>query len=174
MEQFKVVVLGSETSGKTSMLKQYTQGSFPRDYIKTLGAQYSKYNAVIKKHIVNLFFWDISSNEEFLYMRPAFYRGTKAAIIVFSLKDKKSFEDIEYWYKDIRDFFEDVPIIIMGNASDLEEDRSNQAVDNDKIEGLMKKLHILGFFKFSLTKGNDVHEAFHTLINELYTIYRKN
>ena len=167
-------MLGSETSGKTSMLKQYTQGSFPKEYIKTLGAQYSKYNAVIKKHIVNLFFWDISSDEEFLYTRPTFYKGTKAVIIVFSLIDKKSFEDVEYWYKDIRHFFEDVPIILMGNASDLDKDRINQAVDDDKIEGLMKKLHISGFFKFSLKKDNEVHRAFYTLINESYTIYINN
>jgi GTPase SAR1 family protein len=44
---FKITVIGDGAVGKTSLIKKYTQGSFQKDYIKTIGAQFSKYNEEI-------------------------------------------------------------------------------------------------------------------------------
>ena len=55
---FKITVIGDGAVGKTSLIKKYTQGSFQKDYIKTLGAQFSKYDEEIDGNNVKLFFWD--------------------------------------------------------------------------------------------------------------------
>ncbi|MCK4381029.1 MAG: GTP-binding protein, partial [Candidatus Lokiarchaeota archaeon] len=81
---FKITVIGNGAVGKTSLIKKYTQGSFQKDYIKTLGAQFSKYDEEIEGDNCKLFFWDIAGQDEFNFMRPTFYKGSKAAIIVFS------------------------------------------------------------------------------------------
>jgi len=39
--RFKVIVIGDGTVGKTSLIKKFTKGSFQKEYIKTLGAQFS-------------------------------------------------------------------------------------------------------------------------------------
>ena len=44
---FKITVIGDGAAGKTSLIKRFTQGSFNKDYIKTLGAQFSRYEKVI-------------------------------------------------------------------------------------------------------------------------------
>ncbi len=41
--RFKIVVIGDGAVGKTSLIKKYTKGTFEKDYIKTIGAQFSKY-----------------------------------------------------------------------------------------------------------------------------------
>ncbi len=67
---FKITVIGNGAVGKTSLIKKYTQGSFQKDYIKTLGAQFSKYDEIIDGNNCKLFFWDIAGQEEFNFMRP--------------------------------------------------------------------------------------------------------
>jgi len=45
---FKITVIGDGGVGKTSLIKKYTKGSFKKEYIKTLGAQFSKYDEKIE------------------------------------------------------------------------------------------------------------------------------
>ena len=69
---FKIAVIGEGAVGKTSLIKRFTQGSFVKDYIKTLGAQFSRYERVIGDNNdirVRLFFWDIAGQSEFNFMR---------------------------------------------------------------------------------------------------------
>jgi len=114
---FKITVIGDGAVGKTSLIKKYTQGSFQKDYIKTLGAQFSKYDEEIEGNNVKLFFWDIAGQAEFMFMRPTFYKGSKAAIIVFSHGEgeEESYEHITSWHDDIKKFCGDLSIVLFGN-----------------------------------------------------------
>ncbi|MHA2430528.1 MAG: Rab family GTPase, partial [Promethearchaeota archaeon] len=118
---FKITVIGDGGVGKTSLIKKYTQGSFQKQYIKTLGAQFSKYDEKVDGNMVKLFFWDIAGQAEFSFMRPTFYKGSKAAIIVFShaLGEEKSFSNITEWHEDIKKYCGNIPIILFGNKIDL-------------------------------------------------------
>ncbi|MBD3212248.1 MAG: GTP-binding protein, partial [Candidatus Lokiarchaeota archaeon] len=123
---FKITVIGDGAVGKTSLIKKYTQGSFQKDYIKTLGAQFSKYDEEINGENCKLFFWDIAGQDEWNFMRPTFYKGSKAAIIVFSHTDDESFEHIPDWHEDIKKYCGDIPIVLFGNKLDLvDEDELN-------------------------------------------------
>ena len=96
---FKITVIGDGAVGKTSLIKKYTKGSFQKDYIKTMGAQFSKYDEEIESENCKLFFWDIAGQDEWNFMRPTFYKGSKAAIIVFSHINENSFKNISKWYR---------------------------------------------------------------------------
>jgi len=61
--RFKVIVIGDGTVGKTSLIKKFTQGKFQKDYIKTLGAQFSKFDAEISGDNIKLVFWDIAGQD---------------------------------------------------------------------------------------------------------------
>jgi len=106
---------------ETSLIKKYTKGSFQKDYIKTLGAQFSKYDEEIDGNNVKLFFWDIAGQAEFMFMRPTFYKGSKAAIIVFSHSPEEdtSFNHIVDWHDDIKKHCGNLPIVLFGNKIDL-------------------------------------------------------
>jgi GTPase SAR1 family protein len=49
--RFKISVIGDGKVGKTSLIKNYTQGTFETDYIETIGAQFSKYDKDIKGEV---------------------------------------------------------------------------------------------------------------------------
>jgi len=170
---FKITVIGDGAVGKTSLIKKYTQGSFQKDYIKTLGAQFSKYDEKIDGDNCKLFFWDIAGQREFDFMRPTFYKGSKAAIIVFSQEDsehgKESIASISEWHDDIKKYCGELPIVLFGNKVDLVK---NPNANDNTIKKIVKQRKFLGYYKTSAKTGTGVYEAFQAIIKELYTRFK--
>lgn len=167
--RFKISVIGDGQVGKTSLIKKFTKGSFERDYVKTIGAQFSKYEKEIEGDEIRLIFWDIAGQDDFLFLRPSFYKESGAAIIVYSLEEnelgKRSFEHIMNWYENIKKFCGDIPIILFANKVDLVEEDN---IDTSLIQNLVKQHGFLGYYVTSAKTGEGVHEAFNTLIDKLY------
>ena len=169
---FKITVIGDGGVGKTSLIKKYTKGSFKKEYIKTLGAQFSKYDEKIENSAVKLFFWDIAGQKEFSFMRPTFYKGSKAAIIVFSLAPNEiddSFKHISEWHEDIKKYCGNIPIVLFGNKMDLVID---EELDESKVEEIVDKRDFLGYYKTSAKTGNGVYKSFQAIIKDLYERYK--
>jgi small GTP-binding protein len=168
--RFKISVIGDGQVGKTSLIKNFTHGSFEKDYIKTIGAQFSKYEKEIEGDEIRLIFWDIAGQDDFLFLRPSFYKESGAAIIVYSLEEnelgKRSFEHIVNWYENIKKFCGEIPIILFANKSDLVEEDN---LDVSLIQDLVKLHGFLGYYITSAKTGEGVHEAFNTLIDKLYS-----
>ncbi|MHA1689492.1 MAG: Rab family GTPase [Promethearchaeota archaeon] len=168
---FKITVIGDGAVGKTSLIKKYTQGSFQKDYIKTLGAQFSKYDEKINEDNVKLFFWDIAGQAEFMFMRPTFYKGSKAAIIVFSHGpgEEESFNHVKNWHDDIKKYCGDLPVILFGNKIDLVDENE---LNEEEIKQLVKERNFLGYYRTSAKTGVGVYEGFQRIIKELYARYK--
>ena len=169
---FKITVIGDGGVGKTSLIKKYTKGSFKKEYIKTLGAQFSKYDEKIENSAVKLFFWDIAGQKEFSFMRPTFYKGSKAAIIVFSLAPDEiddSFKHISEWHEDIKKYCGDIPIVLFGNKMDLVND---EELEESNVKEIVDKRDFLGYYKTSAKTGNGVYKAFQAIIKDLYEKYK--
>lgn len=171
--RFKVTVIGDGRVGKTSLIKRFTQGSFKKDYVKTIGAQFSVYDEQMKGDKIRLLFWDIAGQDTFHFLRPNFFKNSRAAIIVYSLEDDKfgkaSFEHISTWHEDISKFCGDIPIVVFGNKVDLiDEDK----IDNSKIQQLVDENGFLGHYVTSAETGQGVIEAFNAIIETLYTKFK--
>jgi len=163
---FKIVVIGDGAVGKTSLIKQYTEGNFVTDYIKTIGAQFSKYLESFDEDMVKLFFWDIAGQSEFSFMRPTFYKGAKAGIMVFSLTDDQSFENLKSWYEDIQKHCGNLPVVLFGNKSDLIDVEKSD--DEKKVDGLKDDINFLKYYRTSAKTGENVYDAFRSIIKYLH------
>ena len=168
--RFKVAVIGDGRVGKTSLIKKFTQGSFKKDYVKTIGAQFSVYDEKINEDKIRLLFWDIAGQDTFHFLRPNFFKNSRAAIIVYSLEEnnfgKDSFDHVLTWHDDITKFCGDIPIVIFGNKIDLVD---ADKLDKTKIQDLMKNNNFLGHYITSAKTGKGVIEAFNAIIETLYS-----
>ena len=167
--KIKVTIIGDGSVGKTSLIQKFTQGTFQTDYIKTIGAQLTKYKTELDGYKIELIFWDIAGQDNFHFLRPSFYRASKAAIIVYSLEEndlgKRSFEHINKWYQDVKQYCGEIPIALFANKADLV---TEQKLDTSKLAELVKKNSFLGYFITSAKTGQGVIEAFSTIIDDLY------
>ncbi|MFX1569106.1 MAG: Rab family GTPase [Promethearchaeota archaeon] len=170
---FKITIVGNGSVGKTSLIKKFTQGSFQKEYIKTIGAQWSEYDVEINGDQVRLLFWDIAGQDDFLFLRPSFYRESRAAIIVFSLEEndlgKRSFDHINDWHEDIKKHCGDIPIVVFANKVDLV---NEQNLNRTKIQGIIEERNFLDYYLTSAKTGQGVHEAFNAIITELYSKFK--
>lgn len=164
----KVTIIGDGSVGKTSLIRKFTQGAFQKDYIKTIGAQLTNYKTELNGDKVELIFWDIAGQDDFHFLRPSFYRSSKAAIIVYSLEEndlgERSFEHITSWLKDIKQYCGEIPVIIFANKVDL---INEQSLDQAKIQNLVKEQNFLGYYITSAKTGQGLDDAFNTLIKEI-------
>ncbi|TFG20526.1 MAG: GTP-binding protein [Promethearchaeota archaeon] len=164
----KIVVIGDASVGKTSLIKKYTAGSFNTEYIKTIGAQFSRYVKIFGENNdirVRLLFWDVAGQQEWDFMRPKFYHGARGAIIVFDLTREDTMKNVMTWYNELRRHVGVIPTILFGNKRDLLPESS--AFDDSKVGAEIELDKFYKFYKTSAKTGEHVHEAFDTIISHL-------
>ena len=164
----KVTVIGDGSVGKTSLIQKFTQGIFKTDYVKTIGAQLTNYETEIDGYRIELIFWDIAGQDNFHFLRPSFYRGSKAAIIVYSLEEndlgKRSFNHITTWHKDVKQFCGEIPVVLFANKVDL---INEQNLDKSKIQNFVKEHNFLGYYITSAKTGQGLDDAFDALSKKI-------
>jgi GTP-binding nuclear protein Ran len=106
-------------------------------------------------------------------MRPTFYKGSKAAIIVFSHApgEESSFEHIPQWHDDIIKYCGDLPIVLFGNKIDLV---NKKELDDGNAKELVKDRNFLGYYRTSAKTATGVYKAFQAIIKELYYRYKED
>ena len=172
--RFKITVIGDGRVGKTSLIKKFTQGSFKKDYVKTIGAQFSVYDKKIDGDEIRLLFWDIAGQDNFHFLRPSFFKNSRAAIIVYSLEDnnpgRESFNHLSNWCKDITKYCGEVPIVVFANKVDLTDE---QNLDKSDIQEFITENNFLGYYFTSAKTGKGVIDAFNAIIDELYHKFKE-
>jgi Ras-related protein Rab-1A len=124
---FKVIVCGDPSVGKTSTILRITDNAFIRTYVPTLGVSISEKQINTEDEYVNLIFWDIAGQSKFEVMRRHFYQGAEAVVVIFDVTNRKSFESVSAWYSDIEKHLqlhqETIVGFILGNKEDLINER---------------------------------------------------
>ncbi|GAB4327005.1 MAG: Rab family GTPase [Promethearchaeota archaeon] len=164
---FKVTVLGEPAVGKTSLIQRFTQGTFVTNYIATIGAQFSRYEMIEDEVYTRLFFWDVAGQREFTFMRPTFYTGSKAAILVFDLSEPSTFDALQSWVDDLFQHTGEIPITVFANKCDLE-----HAFEEERLKRWVEEKGFLGYFYTSAKTGDNVETAFKAIISKLLEMWK--
>lgn len=130
----KVVLLGDQGVGKTSLRCQFLYHYFSSSYKATVGADFLTYK--VKTHddeFVNLQIWDTAGQERFNAVSRAFYRGADIGILVYDITNPDTFYNLDKWLENFVANARGRPyIVVVGNKLDRESIRrvsSRQAVE---------------------------------------------
>ncbi|KKA28914.1 hypothetical protein TD95_002495 [Thielaviopsis punctulata] len=119
----KIVVLGAQGVGKTSLLTRYCKGAFnPAGTTSTVGANFLTKRIVDADSdtVVRLQLWDTAGQERFRSISRLYYRGANACILCYSITDAQSFVDMGLWLSELRQNIPgDVVLHIVGTKADL-------------------------------------------------------
>lgn len=115
----KIVLLGNESVGKTSLIKQYVHSIFSDEYLSTIGINISKKSVDLEDVTYKLLIWDVAGDlmNEKLY--DAYLRGTHAFLLVFDSTREETYLAIKKELEVLNSYFPDVNKLIIGNKMDL-------------------------------------------------------
>ena len=108
--------------------------------------------------------WDLGGQERFDSFKESYMRGTAAIVLVFDLVNFDSFSKLDYYLETARNGAGNVPILLVGNKSDLEtEEELGQVIQQSEIDDWMRLNQISDFMKTSAKTGENVRKAFEKL-----------
>ena len=116
-----------------SLFILFFQSYFVTDYDPTIEDSYTK-QCVIDDDVARLDILDTAGQEEFSAMREQYMRSGEGFLLVFSLTERQSFEEVYKFHKQVlrvkdRDEF---PMLIVGNKADMDRQRQVRKLTRNK------------------------------------------
>lgn len=122
--QFKLVLLGESSVGKSSLVLRFVKGQFHEFQESTIGAAFLTQTVQIDDTTVKFEIWDTAGQERYHSLAPMYYRGAQAAIVVYDLSNKETFQKAQTWVKELqRQASPSIVIALAGNKLDLAQKR---------------------------------------------------
>ncbi|KAF2097289.1 ras-domain-containing protein [Rhizodiscina lignyota] len=118
----KIVVLGSQGVGKTSLVHRYVKGVSPTNTASTVGASFLTKRVVDidTGSVVRLQIWDTAGQERFRSISKLYYRGANAAILCYDITEANSFIEMGRWLSELREnLAEDTILHVVGTKADI-------------------------------------------------------
>ncbi|GAB7356424.1 hypothetical protein MBLNU459_g7197t1 [Dothideomycetes sp. NU459] len=140
----KLVVLGSQNVGKTSLVHRFVHQTFlPPSTPSTVGASFltTRVHDPESDTDIRLQIWDTAGQERFRSISKLYYRGAHAAVLCYDITSARSFEDMGVWLRELRDRTsaadgEHIILHIVGTKSDVvAEDPSKREVPFERCIG---------------------------------------
>ena len=142
------------------MINSFLKKDQLTSYRPTIGISISqqKYYIVgFKDQIITFLLYDLVGQEFFKRVRHEYYNGAHCVFVVYDMTRRETFDEgVEFWFKDARKELGNLPIVLIGNKIDLEEQRKIS-----KEEGL-NKAHELkcSFIETSALHNINVQDTF--------------
>jgi len=125
--QFKLVLLGESAVGKSSLVLRFVKGQFLEFQESTIGAAFLTQTVCLNDLTVKFEIWDTAGQERYHSLAPMYYRGAQAAIVVYDITSRDSFERAKAWVKELqRQGNPNIVIALTGNKLDLAQNRQVQ------------------------------------------------
>jgi small GTP-binding protein len=161
---YKVVLAGASGVGKTCLLLRLIDNTFEPEPQATVGIAYRPFTLTVDKERVKLNIWDTAGQERFRSISQTYFRRAIGAILVFSLEDAGSFEQLHTWINDLHSFASpNAVVLLVGNKADR---TANRRVTPTEAEAFARR-HSLTYMEASALDGTNVTEAFHRLAFEI-------
>ncbi|XP_043913372.1 ras-related protein Rab-6A-like isoform X3 [Protopterus annectens] len=157
LRKFKLVFLGEQSVGKTSLITRFMYDSFDNTYQATIGIDFLSKTMYLEDRTVRLQLWDTAGQERFRSLIPSYIRDSTIAVVVYDITNLNSFQQTSKWIDDVRtERGSDVIIMLVGNKTDLADKRQ---VSIEEGERKARELNIL-YVETSAKAGYNVKQLF--------------
>ncbi|KAF2069858.1 hypothetical protein CYY_008823 [Polysphondylium violaceum] len=164
----KLVLLGEMNTGKTCISLRLVRNEFgPTD--STIGAAFLVKNMIVDNINIKLEIWDTAGQERYRSLTPMYYRGAAAAIVVYDITKKNTFETLKKWVSELQKHAPpNLILALAGNKVDL----PNREVPVDEVSRYISELGDAIFFETSAAKNENINELFTEICRRLIENYK--
>uniref|UniRef100_A0AAY4E9A0 Ras-related protein Rab-41 n=1 Tax=Denticeps clupeoides TaxID=299321 RepID=A0AAY4E9A0_9TELE len=157
LRKFKLVFLGEQSVGKTSLITRFMYDSFDNTYQATIGIDFLSKTMYLEDRTIRLQLWDTAGQERFRSLIPSYIRDSAAAVVVYDIANLNSFQQTSKWIDDVRtERGSDVIIMLVGNKTDLADKRQ---VSVEAAEKKARELNVM-YIETSAKAGYNVKQLF--------------
>mmetsp|Transcript_40090 Transcript_40090/g.78551 ORF Transcript_40090/g.78551 Transcript_40090/m.78551 type:complete len:222 (+) Transcript_40090:270-935(+) len=166
--QYKIILLGDGTVGKTSIANRFTSDTFGQQYKQTIGLDFLLKRLELPGNTqVALQIWDIGGQSIGSKMLGNYIYGSQAILVCYDITNYQSFQNAEDWIALVKKVFPkegELPYMaLVGNKVDMSHLR---AVKSEKHTQLVEQHGMKSFF-VSAKSGDNVSTTFYRVASEL-------
>lgn len=155
--KYKLVFLGDQSVGKTSIITRFMYDKFDTTYQATIGIDFLSKTMYLEDRTVRLQLWDTAGQERFRSLIPSYIRDSSVAVVVYDVTSRQSFNSVGRWIEEVRaERGPDVVLVLVGNKTDLADRR---VVSTDEGRARAQELDV-GFVETSAKAGVNVKALF--------------
>ena len=123
--KYKLIFLGDQGTGKSSILNRFVEDKFDSNYQATIGLDFQSKNIQIDNQDIHLLLYDTAGQEKFRSLIPMYTREANIIILVYDITRKDSFLHIPSWINELTNVkIEDIIFVLVGNKIDLNNERN--------------------------------------------------
>ena len=166
--QYKIILLGPSSSGKTSLLVRFIDDEFDEKTLNTIGIELKSMTLKVEDQAVRLQIWDTQGQEKYLSLTRQYFRGCSGAVIVFDLTNRKSLESIEQFVENFKSECSAEAaenMVLVGNKNDKDDKRE---VMTEEGQAASERFGCIGYYETSASTGENVNEAFFSVATKAF------
>ncbi|VDL91551.1 unnamed protein product [Schistocephalus solidus] len=162
---FKFLIIGNASTGKTCILRRYTERKFFPNTQHTIGAEFGSKIVNVDGTYVKIQIWDTAGQERFRSMARSYYRDAVGTLLVYDITNHQSFDAVHQWLSDARQLASpNVVLILVGNKKDLQD--TDGQVTHWEANAFAQE-HDMQLIETSALTGENVDEAFTQCVRTL-------
>ncbi|ESP03039.1 hypothetical protein LOTGIDRAFT_212557 [Lottia gigantea] len=156
-KQRRIALMGYRSVGKSSLTIQYVENQFVDSYDPTIENTFQK-TIKIRGQDYSLQLVDTAGQDEYSVLPQSYFMNIDGYVLVYSVNSAKSLDVIKYVYDKILDMKGNtqVPVILVGNKSDLRMEREISVEEGKKIADSWK----CPFLEASAKENQSVQDVF--------------
>lgn len=164
LAKYKLVFLGDQSVGKTSIITRFMYDKFDSTYQATIGIDFLSKTMYLEDRTVRLQLWDTAGQERFRSLIPSYIRDSSVAVIVYDVAIRQSFLNTTKWIEEVRtERGSDVIIVLVGNKTDLVDKRQ---VSIEEGESKAREAGVM-FIETSAKAGFNIKPLFRKIASSL-------
>lgn len=122
--KFKLIVVGDQSTGKSSILNRFVNDTYEADYQATIGLDFQSKNITIHDQDVRLILYDTAGQEKFRSLIPMYIREAQIILLIYDVSNRDSFDSMSRWFSQVLDVKNNEAVFaLIGNKIDLESER---------------------------------------------------
>lgn len=169
--QFRVILIGDSTVGKSSLLKCFTDGTFAEVSDPTVGVDFfARVLKVADGTPIKLQLWDTAGQERFRSITKSYYRNSVGCLLVYDICNRDSYKHIPQWMSEAKRHIEPhkAAFILVGCKRDIAtDDPRNREVSEDEARA-WAEFNNIPFVETSAKSGLNVEDTFAILTQLIY------
>ena len=154
----KLVILGDVSVGKSNFLYRFVDGEFNPIHVATVGFDFKSrvWEIPNLKKKVKFQIWYTAGQEKYMSINKNLFQRVQGIILMYDITREDTFNNLSKWMEHIKENANGIPLILIGNKSDLNNERK---VNEEDGKAFAKNNKII-FLEASAKIGTNVEESF--------------